>query len=283
MTGTRALESVREGLAEIPLLDVHTHLDAAHLAARGLHDVLLYHMVVSDLAQRRLPQPGAPVGGPERGRGAGAPGRGHALTCPTSATPAASGACASSCGTCMALTSRPTEDNWRRDCTTRSASAPATPPGRARSCAAPASGAPAPSCWRGHDGSADDVFQYALEWAFFARAPVGRERHRRLRAGARLEPGPGPEPPLPVTIGATARPVARRTIRTRRRRARGHRPLRGGIPFGKVHRARPSTSPRTSNLARRSARRDGRRARAPRRRPGRPSATSTPATSSRRS
>ena len=33
----------------MPILDVHTHLVGGKLAARGLHDVLLYHMVVSDL------------------------------------------------------------------------------------------------------------------------------------------------------------------------------------------------------------------------------------------
>ena len=36
-------------LAEIPMLDVHTHLTGGKLGARGLHDVLLNHMVVSDL------------------------------------------------------------------------------------------------------------------------------------------------------------------------------------------------------------------------------------------
>jgi hypothetical protein len=36
-------------LTEIPVLDVHTHLVSGRLGARGLHDVLLYHMVVSDL------------------------------------------------------------------------------------------------------------------------------------------------------------------------------------------------------------------------------------------
>jgi len=40
---------VEEGLAQIPVLDVHTHLVGGKLGARGLHDVLLYHMVVSDL------------------------------------------------------------------------------------------------------------------------------------------------------------------------------------------------------------------------------------------
>ncbi len=38
-----------EALAQIPVLDIHTHLVGGKLGARGLHDVLLYHMVVSDL------------------------------------------------------------------------------------------------------------------------------------------------------------------------------------------------------------------------------------------
>jgi len=36
-------------LATVPVLDVHTHLVGGMLGARGLHDILLYHMVVSDL------------------------------------------------------------------------------------------------------------------------------------------------------------------------------------------------------------------------------------------
>lgn len=42
----RQLEEV---LAEIPIIDMHTHLVGGRLAARGLHDVLLYHMVVTEL------------------------------------------------------------------------------------------------------------------------------------------------------------------------------------------------------------------------------------------
>ena len=38
-----------EELRSIPLFDVHTHLVGGHLGARGLHDVVLYHMGVSDL------------------------------------------------------------------------------------------------------------------------------------------------------------------------------------------------------------------------------------------
>src|SRR5204863_340994 len=41
--------SLEAALAEIPLLDIHTHLVGGRLGARGLHDILLYHMVVSDL------------------------------------------------------------------------------------------------------------------------------------------------------------------------------------------------------------------------------------------
>ncbi|MFI5385110.1 MAG: hypothetical protein ACHQ50_03225 [Fimbriimonadales bacterium] len=36
-------------LAELPVLDAHTHLAGGKLGARGLQDILLYHMVVSDL------------------------------------------------------------------------------------------------------------------------------------------------------------------------------------------------------------------------------------------
>jgi hypothetical protein len=40
---------IEEALAQVPVLDIHTHLVGSKLGARGLHDVLLYHMVISDL------------------------------------------------------------------------------------------------------------------------------------------------------------------------------------------------------------------------------------------
>jgi glucuronate isomerase len=43
------LKLIEEALAEVPVLDIHTHLVGGKLGARGLHDILLYHMVVSDL------------------------------------------------------------------------------------------------------------------------------------------------------------------------------------------------------------------------------------------
>ena len=52
------LRSVEEALAQIPVLDIHTHLVGGKLGARGLHDVLLYHMVVSDLYSAGCPSGG---------------------------------------------------------------------------------------------------------------------------------------------------------------------------------------------------------------------------------
>src|SRR5215470_6904706 len=49
---TNSLESA---LGAVPVLDVHTHLCGAKLAARGLHVILLYHMLVSDLYSAGCP------------------------------------------------------------------------------------------------------------------------------------------------------------------------------------------------------------------------------------
>lgn len=42
-------------LNELKIYDVHTHLSADHMAARGLHDVLLYHMVIAELYSAGCP------------------------------------------------------------------------------------------------------------------------------------------------------------------------------------------------------------------------------------
>lgn len=46
---TMHLETLLEKIQDIRFVDPHTHVDSAHLSARGLSDVLLYHMVISDL------------------------------------------------------------------------------------------------------------------------------------------------------------------------------------------------------------------------------------------
>ena len=106
MENKQLVDHLTEGLAEIPLLDIHTHLDAAHLSARGLHDMLLYHMVISDLASAGCPSRGRLSEDPDEAEARRAAGRGDSLRAPTSATPAATGACGSSCATSMAATSR---------------------------------------------------------------------------------------------------------------------------------------------------------------------------------
>ena len=47
-----------QALAELPCIDIHTHLVGGKLGARGLHDILLYHMVVSDLYSAGCPSGG---------------------------------------------------------------------------------------------------------------------------------------------------------------------------------------------------------------------------------
>ncbi len=46
---------LEHALAEVPCFDVHTHLVGGRFGARGLHDVLLYHMVISDLYSAGCP------------------------------------------------------------------------------------------------------------------------------------------------------------------------------------------------------------------------------------
>lgn len=49
MASRTLLAEMYEDLCSIPMLDIHTHLVDGKLAARGLHDILLYHMAVSEL------------------------------------------------------------------------------------------------------------------------------------------------------------------------------------------------------------------------------------------
>ncbi len=68
MTRKIPTDEVFENLLQIPMIDVHTHLVNGRLGARGLHDILLYHMAVSELyaagcpSGARLTQyPGSPT------------------------------------------------------------------------------------------------------------------------------------------------------------------------------------------------------------------------------
>jgi hypothetical protein len=49
MTVDMLRREIEEALQDVPLFDVHSHHVVSTPGARGLHDVLLYHMIVSDL------------------------------------------------------------------------------------------------------------------------------------------------------------------------------------------------------------------------------------------
>ncbi len=48
-------ETVYNELLKLPVIDAHTHVDALHLTARGLHDILLYHMIITELYSAGCP------------------------------------------------------------------------------------------------------------------------------------------------------------------------------------------------------------------------------------
>ncbi len=49
MHHNEAFRFLSERIGEMEAIDAHTHVNSSHMAARGLHDVMLYHMVISDL------------------------------------------------------------------------------------------------------------------------------------------------------------------------------------------------------------------------------------------
>ena len=49
MDHSKTFNILSKQIDEIEAIDTHTHIRSSHMAARGLHDILLYHMVVSDL------------------------------------------------------------------------------------------------------------------------------------------------------------------------------------------------------------------------------------------
>jgi hypothetical protein len=55
MNGKTPESELLEELASLEMIDAHTHLVGGRLGARGLHDILLYHMVVSDLYSAGCP------------------------------------------------------------------------------------------------------------------------------------------------------------------------------------------------------------------------------------
>ena len=203
---TRMLE---EGLAEIPALDCHSHIDASHLSARGLHDVLLYHMVISDLYS---------AGCPNGSRLSEHPDENEVRRRLSEAIPYLKYIQNTSCfwGLKIILkdlyhwTEPISEDNWLTlDALVKERSTDSDWPREVMRKAN--SRRIGTELWRGHDGSADDILQYSLEWAFFTRTQWGQNDiplFELEKAWNEEEPSP----PLPVTL--ESRPKLNRVIRT---------------------------------------------------------------------
>jgi hypothetical protein len=158
-------------LGELPLYDVHTHIEADHPSAAGLHDILLYHMVVSDLYSA-----GCPDNTRVRDR--------HDLRDTQSrlarAVPFVNGIRNTSCfwGVRIILrdlyhwTDPVTPDNWRAlDSRVREQAAD---PSWHRHVLDLARVNRLTTEWaRRGRGSLNDICDYSLEWAFFARTQEG--------------------------------------------------------------------------------------------------------------
>ena len=207
---TALARDLEKSLAAVPQLDAHTHLDATHLCARGLHDILLYHMVISDLVS---------AGCPDRERLSENPGDEEARGRIERAMPYLPAIANTSCSWGVRIILEDlfgwrqpvTAANWRKlDALVRER---ARAPGRAREVQGKAG--IARSCtelWRRHDGRADALLQYSLEWAFFARAQWGEFDTAVYELEKAWSEGT-PSAPSPVS-GSGARPVPSLKVRT---------------------------------------------------------------------
>ena len=200
-----------QALAELPVFDVHTHLVGGKLGARGLQDILLYHMVVSDLYAAGCPSGGRLTEYP------GWPSREEAHLRIKESIPFLPHIqnTSSSWGVRIILrdlydwTDPITEQNWQQlDDRVRERSDD--------------------RAWHHHiwdrlnirrtgteiarreQGEDDDRLQYSLEWGFFTRCQWGEYD----TALYELERCWGKTPESPAPIGAGSRPETERTIRT---------------------------------------------------------------------
>lgn len=202
---------VDEALAEVPVLDIHTHLVGGKLGARGLHDVLLYHMVVSDLYSAGCPS------GSRLTQYPAWPGSTEARQRIEEALPylPAIENTSSSWGVRLILRGLYgwrdpiTADSWRRlDALIRErADDRAWHHSILDRLNIRRTGTEIARRGKGED---DDRLQYALEWGFFTRCQWGEYD----TALYELERCWGRTPDSPTPIGAGARPATERTIRS---------------------------------------------------------------------
>lgn len=190
------VEKLLNEINKIELVDMHSHIDAAHPAARGLHDILLYHMVISELYA---------AGCPDGDRLPEEPTEEYALYRLERAVPYVKYIQGTSCFWGVRIILRDlygwndniTEENWRelheliksKGCGLE----------RAKEIAGKANIIKTSTeLWRGRNHLCDKMFYYSLEWAFFTRGQWGVYDAPLLELEkAWNEDIPGP--PIPVT------------------------------------------------------------------------------------
>jgi glucuronate isomerase len=211
MNNDTLYQEISEDLRAVPLLDAHTHLVDGKLGARGLHDILLYHMAVSDLYSAGCPS------GARLTEYPGWPSIDEAHRRVKEALPYLQYVHNTSISWGIRLILEDlydwkvplTEDNWQRldDIIRERADDRAWQreivhrTNIQRYCTEHA---------RRENGQDQDILQYALEWAFFTRCQWG-EFDTALYEVERCW-GRTPESPSP--IGAGGRPATERTIKT---------------------------------------------------------------------
>jgi glucuronate isomerase len=211
MNPDQCREAIRERLNDVPLLDAHTHLVGGKLSARGLHDILLYHMSVSDLYAAGCPS------GARLTQYPGWPSKSEAHGRIQEALPYLARARNTSThwGIRMILCDlygwgeEVTAGNWRKldDLIRERADDRAWQrevlrrAGIRRTCTEIA---------RRENGEDDDILHYALEWAFFTRCQWGESD----TALYELERCWGRTPESPSPIGSGGRPATDRVIQT---------------------------------------------------------------------
>lgn len=203
---------LEDELKNIPMIDAHTHLVGEKLGACGLHDILLYHMAVSDLYAAGCPQ------GSRLTQYPGWPDKSEAHNRILKALPFVEKVRNTSISWGMKIilndlydwTEPITSDNWRklddlirervddrswhRDILRKA--------GIAHSCTEIA---------RRGNGGDDDLLDYALEWAFFTRCQWGEydtALYELERCWGKL-----PGAPMPISSGGL-RPESERIIQT---------------------------------------------------------------------
>ena len=268
-----------EGLQATTMLDAHTHLTGGRMSARGLHDIVLYHMVVSDLYSAGCPS------GARLTEYPGWPTKEEAHARLREAMPYLSKIQNTSCFWGVRIILRDlygwnepiTADNWERlDAMVRQR---ADDRAWQREIIRRANiNRLTTELQRRCEGQDDDILQYSMEWAFFTRT----QRGEFDTAVYELERCWDEPPGSPIPHGATQSPGLEAGDSQRGRRSCGHGPLRQAV--GRRHGALawPRTFPRTSSFALFPTPR-WRRPWPAATRPARTSATSTPPTSTRHS